>query len=66
MPLYPIIEMRRNKMVVDYAENKVMFKDKPNVWHKLPTTDGERGLVLLPLTQEAAEKCLPEEVLLTE
>ena len=38
LPLYPISEMRKTRMVVDYEENKVMFKDNPNVWHELPTT----------------------------
>ena len=47
-------------MVVDYEENKVMFKDKPNVWHELPTTGGDRGLMLIPLTKEAVEKYIPE------
>ena len=48
-------------MVVDYEENKVMFKDNPGVWHELPTTGGERGLILIPLTQEAVEKYSPEQ-----
>ena len=48
-------------MVVDYEENKVMFKDKPQVWHELPTTGGDRGLMLIPLTKEAVEKYSPEQ-----
>ena len=56
LPLYPISEMRKSKMVVDYEQNMVMFKDQPGVWHQLPTTGGERGLILIPLTQEAVEK----------
>ena len=47
-------------MVVDYEENKVMFKDNPGVWHELPTTGGDRGLMRIPLTQEAVEKYSPE------
>ena len=43
-------------MVIDYEDNKVMFKDKPNVWHSLPTTGGDRGLMLIPLTKETDEK----------
>ena len=43
-------------MVVDYEDNKVMTKDKPNVWHNLPTTGGDRGLMLIPLTREAVER----------
>ena len=38
-------------MVVDYEENKVMFKDNPDVWHTLPTT--KKGLMMIPLTKEA-------------
>ena len=41
-------------MVIDYEENKVMFKDKPNEWHTLPTT--KKGLMMIPLTKEACEK----------
>ena len=37
LPLYPISEMRKSKMVVDYEQNMVMFKDQPGVWHQLPT-----------------------------
>ena len=49
LPLYPITEMRKTRMVVDYESNKVMFKDSPGVWHTLPTTGGEKGLMLIPL-----------------
>ena len=52
--------MRKTRMVVDYEENKVMFKDNPDVWHELPTTGGDRGLMLIPLTKEAVEKYSPE------
>ena len=37
--------------VVDYEENKVMFKDKPHEWHELPVT--KKGLMMIPLTKEA-------------
>ena len=37
-PLFSIGDKRRHRMVVDYEENKVMFKDKPEEWHTLPTT----------------------------
>ena len=47
-------------MVVDYEQNMVMFKDHPDVWHQLPTTGGERGLMLIPLAREAVEKYPPE------
>ena len=60
LPLYPIPEMRKTRMVVDYEENKVMFKDNPRVWHELPTTGGERGLMLIPLTEEAVERYTPK------
>ena len=53
-PLFSIDEMRRLRMVVDYEENKVMFKDNPDVWHTLPTT--KEGLMMTPLTKEACEK----------
>ena len=53
-PLFSIDEMRRLRMVVDYEENKVMFKDNPDVWHVLPTT--KKGLMMIPLTKEACEK----------
>ena len=41
-------------MVVDYEDDKVMFKDNPDVWHELPTT--KKGLMMIPLTQEACER----------
>ena len=31
-----------------------MFKDNPDVWHELPTT--KKGLMMIPLTQEACER----------
>ena len=52
--------MRKTRMVVDYEENKVMFKNNPRVWHDLPTTSGERGLMLIPLTEEAVERYTPK------
>ena len=53
-PLFSIDEMRRLRMVVDYEENKVMFKDNPDVWHVLPVT--KKGLMMMPLTKEACER----------
>ena len=60
LPLDPITEMKKTRMVIDYEENKVMFKDKPNEWHELPTTGGERGLMLIPRTQEAVDRYSPQ------
>ena len=48
-PLFSIDDQRRHRMVVDYEENKVMFKDKPNEWYTLPTT--KKGLRMIPLTR---------------
>ena len=53
-PLLSINELRRLRMVIDYEEGKVMFKDKPDVWHTLPTT--KKGLMMIPLTKEACER----------
>ena len=53
-PLLSIHDMRRLRMVTDHEENKVMFKDFPDVWHELPTT--KKGLMMIPLTQEACER----------
>jgi len=53
-PLLPISEMRRHKMVVDFELNKINFKTQPGVWHTMPTTN--RGLLLVPLTQEAVDR----------
>ena len=53
-PLLSINDLRRLRMVVDYEESKIMFKDSPDVWHKLPTT--KKGLMMLPLTKEACER----------
>ena len=41
-------------MVVDFEDDKIMFKDNPNVWHELPTT--RKGLMMVPLTKEACER----------
>ena len=60
LPLYPISETRKNRRVVDYEENQVRFKDKPEIWHELPSTGGEKCLILIPLTKEAVEKYTPE------
>ena len=53
-PLLSINDLRRLRMVVDYEDSKVMFKDSPEVRHKLPTT--KKGLMMMPLTREACEK----------
>ena len=53
-PLLSINDLRRLRMVIDYEEGKVMFKDSPDVWHKLPTTN--KGLMMIPLTKEACER----------
>ena len=53
-PLFSIDDMRRLRMVADYEENKVLFKDNPTEWHKLPTT--KKGLMMIPLTKEACER----------
>ena len=50
-PLFSIDDQRRHRMVVDYEENKVMFKDRPEEWHTLPTA--KKGLMMIPLTKEA-------------
>ena len=47
-------------MVADYEENKVLFKDNPTEWHKLPTT--EKGLMMIPLTKEACDRHVPPEI----
>ena len=44
-------------MVVDYEENKVVFKDNPDIWHELPVT--KKGLMMIPLTKEACERHNP-------
>ena len=53
-PLLSINDLRRLRMVVDYEEDKVMFKDNPNVWHELPVT--KKGLLRIPLTKDACER----------
>ncbi len=50
-PLFRINNKRRHRMVVDYEENVVMFKDKLDVWYTLPVT--KKGLLMIPLTEEA-------------
>ena len=45
-PLLSINDLRRLRMVVDYEDGTVMFKDAPGVWHKLPTT--KKGLMMIP------------------
>ena len=53
-PLFSIDDQRRHRMVIDYEMNKVMFKDRPEEWHTLPTT--KKGLMMIPLTKEACDK----------
>ena len=53
-PLFSADDQRRHRMVVDYEENKVMFKDRPEEWHTLPTT--KKGLMMIPLTKEASAR----------
>ena len=56
-PLYPISEMKKNKMVADFETDSILLKEEGK-WHKLPTTD--KGLMLIPLTEEAvARTCEP-------
>ena len=41
LPLYPITEMWKTRMVIDYEDNKVMFKDRPmygTVYRQLAAT----------------------------
>ena len=56
-PLFSIDDQRRHRMVVDYEENKVMFKDQPDQWHELPVT--KKGLMMIPLTKEACDLHMP-------
>ena len=53
-PLLSINDIRRLRMVIDYEDGKVMFKDNPDVWHELPTT--KKGLMMVPLTKEACDR----------
>ena len=53
-PLLSINDMKQLRMVVDYEDSKVMFKEEPTVWHPLPTT--KKGLMMIPLTKEACEQ----------
>ena len=53
-PLYPISELKKNKVIIDYDTNELCFKSQPDVWHPVPTTS--KGLMLLPVTQQAVER----------
>ena len=53
-PLLSINDLRRLRIVIDYEEGKVMFKDNPDVWHELPTA--KKGLMMVPLTKEACDR----------
>ncbi len=59
-PLYPITEMKKRKLIVDYDEDKMCFNDDPTKWYKLPTQ--KKGLLLIPMTKEACEKFPLEEI----
>ena len=56
-PLFSIDDQRRHRMVVDYEENKVVFKDKPDEWHTLLVT--KKGLLMIPLTKDACDRHTP-------
>ena len=53
-PFFSIDDMRRHRMVVDYAENKVMFEARPGEWNTLPAT--RTGLMTILLTKEACDR----------
>ena len=50
-------DQRRHRMAVGYAENKVMFNDKPDEWRMLPVT--KKGLLMIPLTKDACDRHTP-------
>ena len=54
LPLFPISEMKRLGMVVDFEQSSISFKSQPGKWHKMPTTP--KGLMLIPITKEAVEQ----------
>ena len=58
-PLLSINDLRRLRIVVDYEESKIMFKDSPDVWHNLPTT--KNRLMMMPLTKEACESSVQQK-----
>ena len=60
LTLLPISDLRRHRMVVDYEANSVLFKDRPDAWHRLPTS--KKGLLLLPLTEEAVERFKEDQI----
>ena len=53
-PLLSVDEQRRLRMMVDYEDNKICFKDKTDEWYTLPAT--AKGLLLIPLTKEACDR----------
>ena len=53
-PLLSSNDVRRLRMVVDYEEGEVMFKDNPDIWHDLPTT--KKGLMMIPFGQGSMRK----------
>ena len=54
LPLFPITEMRKLGMIVDYGEDSISFKTNPSKWRKLPRT--KKGLLLPPLAEEAVAR----------
>ena len=51
-PLIGVDFLKKKKAVVDFDEGRIKFKgDADSSWHKLPRS--ERGLLLVPLTEEA-------------
>ena len=48
-PLFSVNDQRRSRMVVDFEENEIMFKDKPDEWHELPVS--QKVLMMMPLTK---------------
>ena len=46
-PFFSIDGVRRLRMVVDYEESNVMFKDDVDVWHHMPVI--KTGQLMIPL-----------------
>ena len=53
-PLYSVNDMREHRMVIEYEENKCVFKNEPSTWYKLPTA--RKGLLMITLTKEACAR----------
>ena len=55
----PVPWLKANRVLVDYELNRIQYKGDPKrKWHTLPTTSN--GLMLLPLTREAARRLSTE------